>query len=282
MYIKTSFEKEFDGIIFDVQEKFQKKFEVTWFLANSKGNAIRKSKTPRHLRYFIAKVYADHGYMVLMLFQNAKDKNAEMKRLDSKNKEGKLDPNLFEYASGKFIRQLKKVEDVWYRQVSNSQVPANARRTRVNLVNMLKLIWFQKDFFHSLRRVYGLNLFSKTPLSFTCEMGGRAARCKNDACLRARLARSASPSGRTRRKRDPPSPLFLARHIYAELADANGVCRRRREALSLARHVLAWRRRQDVAGNIYEENVRIRETEEPTIMSPTTSSSSLARQCYFL
>ena len=61
--------------------------------------------------------------MIIMLFQNAKDKSAEMKRLDSKNKKGKLDPNITEYANAKFIHQLKKVKDVWYINLPNSQIP---------------------------------------------------------------------------------------------------------------------------------------------------------------
>ena len=123
MYIETSFMNEFGGVLSDIADKYQKKFEVTWYISNSKGNGIRKSNKPLHLKYFICKVYADHGYMIIMLFQNAKDKSAEMKRLDSKNKKGKLDPNITEYANAKFIHQLKKVKDVWYINLPNSQIP---------------------------------------------------------------------------------------------------------------------------------------------------------------
>ena len=130
MYIETSFMNEFGGVLSDVANKYQKKFEVTWYISNSKGNGIRKSSKPLYLKYFIGKIYSDHGYMIIMLFQNAKDKNAEMKRLNSKNEKGKLDPNITEYASVKFIQPLKKVKDVWYRQVSNSHVPVKRATSR--------------------------------------------------------------------------------------------------------------------------------------------------------
>ena len=125
MHRETSLLHELGGLFSDLSDKYNRQFEVTWIIANSKGHAVKKSNTPKYVRYFVAKIYADHGYIVLMFFQNAKDKNAEMKKLNTKNDKGTLDPNITEYASLKFIDPLKKVGDRWYVKTTETRRLSN-------------------------------------------------------------------------------------------------------------------------------------------------------------
>ena len=129
MYSETSILYELGGLFSDLSKQYNRKFEVTWIVANSKGHATRKSNTPKYMRYFIANIYSDHGYIVIMFFQNAKDKNAEMKRLNTKNDKGTLDPNITEYASVKFINPLKKIGDRWYIKTTEP-IPSSAIPSR--------------------------------------------------------------------------------------------------------------------------------------------------------
>ena len=59
-----------------------------------------------------------------MFFQNAKDKNSEMNKLNTKNDKGTLDPNITEYASLKFIDPLKKVGNRWYVKATETRRPS--------------------------------------------------------------------------------------------------------------------------------------------------------------
>jgi len=129
MYRETSPLYELGGFFSDISERYNRQFEATWMVANSKGHATTKSNTPKYIRYFVAKIYSDHGYVVIMFFQNAKDKNAEMKRLNAKNDKGTLDPNITEYASVKFTNPLKKTGDRWYIKTTEP-IPSSAIPSR--------------------------------------------------------------------------------------------------------------------------------------------------------
>ncbi len=128
MYVETSLFDNIGGVLSDIADKYQKPFEMTWYIANSKGNGVRVTNKPRYIRYFVCKVYAEHGYIVTMLFQNAKDMHTEMNKLDKSNDNETLNPNITEYGSGKFIRPLKKVGNIWYVQSNGSLRPINHSR----------------------------------------------------------------------------------------------------------------------------------------------------------